>query len=131
MEIRLDANLILEQRRVGAKFLRRLLSPRRSPLVKMFGDEIHRVRAPLEHTLRPTDLALLCAIAQIDLRAEVAGAHEDYFRVNLPHGDRKTVVLLRVVIELHIAELPRAPHFIADAPVFHAVWLAIPVLGTP
>ena len=59
----------------------------------------------------------------------VADADELDRRIDLPHGLGEFVVLLRVLLQRHVAELPVAVHLVADAPELHAVGLGMAVLG--
>ena len=70
----------------------------------------------------------MLVVAQAVLRAEVAGADEHQARIDFLHRVDDAVVLLRVLAELHVAKLPLAPHFVADAPVLDAVRLGVAVL---
>src|ERR1017187_1349234 len=83
--------------------------------VQMLTDEIHEIGALREHLLAPSP--------------HVANADGPYAGINLAHGLDYAVMLLYVLFERHVAELPRAIHLVAYREPLHAKRLRVAVLG--
>ena len=81
----------------------------------MLAQQVHVVGAVAKHGFAPL--------------ARSADADELDRRIDLPHGLGEFVVLPRVLLQGHMAELPVAVHLVADAPELHAVGLGMAVLG--
>jgi hypothetical protein len=107
------------------RFVASLPGPGRAADVKVLGDHVHVVRAVAEHALRPA------GVAGLILRARVAYANQYEVRIDLPHRPREAVVLEQIVVQTHKAQLPRAEHLIAHAPVLDVDGLGRAILRTP
>jgi hypothetical protein len=83
--------------------------------VEVLGDGVHVVGAVLEQAGAPG--------------AGVAGGNAEDGGIDFAHLVHDPVLLEDVLLEGHEAELPRAPHFVADAPVLHAERLGAPFLA--
>ena len=98
-------------------------------LVKMLGDEVHLVAAFFEHALRPADVAFFAAVGKRCLACQGRRSRRgSSFGSTLRIASANRIVFQHVLVEFHVAELPRPPHFVADAPVLDAVRLGVAVL---
>ena len=73
----------------------------------MLGHKIHVVGALFEHSLRPTYVVSVLAIAKAILGSEIAGSDEYHLGIDFAHGLGYQVVLLHVLLERKVAELEK------------------------
>ena len=85
--------------------------------VEVFADQIHLVGAVLHHAFAPW--------------SGRADRHQRDRRVGGAHGVGELIVLLYVIFQRHVAELPAAVHFVADAPVLDRVRFGMAVVRAP
>jgi hypothetical protein len=63
--------------------------------------------------------------------AQRAAADQFQSGIGFEHGGGHQIVFLRVMAQLHEAQLPSAPHLVAHAPVLHPVRFRMAVLRPP
>ena len=90
--------------------------------IEVLADQVHVIGATGEHAPGPAPLPRI---------AHVAAADRLDGRVHLAHLLLDPVVLEDIVTQLHVAELPVAPHLVAHAPPLDAEGLGVAVLGPP